>query len=185
MKKIIAILLTVVTAFTLAGCEKKLEADETPVTDLILENGTLKVGMELNTPPMESLDEQMKPVGFDVELIQAVADKLGLKVEIVETTEKNLLPSLSAKIYDCVISAVPITEENEKDYYVTRPYADITSVREQIQNKEAEGRLGIFVSRKNGQLMLRIDEALKELQSEGKIAEISQKYFEKDITQGL
>ena len=170
MKKIVAIVIAVVTLLTMAGCEKKLEADGTPVNDLLLESGILKVGMELKVPPMEALDEEMK---------------LGVKVEIVDTTEKNLLPSLGAKVYDCAISTIPITEDNQKEYYVTRPYADITLVKDQISNKEAEGQLGIFVSRKNGQLMLRIDKALEELRSEGKVSELSQQYFGTDITEGL
>ena len=177
MKKIVAIVIAVVTLLTMAGCEKKLEADGTPVNDLLLESGILKVGMELKVPPMEALD--------DVDLIYAVAEKLGVKVEIVDTTEKNLLPSLGAKVYDCAISTIPITEDNQKEYYVTRPYADITLVKDQISNKEAEGQLGIFVSRKNGQLMLRIDKALEELRSEGKVSELSQQYFGTDITEGL
>lgn len=185
MKKIVAIVIAVVTLLTMAGCEKKLEEDGTPVNDLLLESGILKVGMELKVPPMEALDEEMKPVGFDVDLIYAVAEKLGVKVEIVDTTEKNLLPSLGAKVYDCAISTIPITEDNQKEYYVTRPYADITLVKDQISNKEAEGQLGIFVSRKNGQLMLRIDKALEELRSEGKVSELSQQYFGTDITEGL
>ena len=68
---------------------------------------------------------------------------------------------------------------------MTRPYADITLIKDQISNKEAEGQLGIFVSRKNGQLMLRIDKALEELRSEGKVSELSQQYFGTDITEGL
>lgn len=53
MKKIVAIVIAVVTLLTMAGCEKKLEADGTPVNDLLLESGILKVGMELKVPPMK------------------------------------------------------------------------------------------------------------------------------------
>ena len=45
MKKIVAIVIAVVTLLTMAGCEKKLEADGTPVNDLLLESGILKLSL--------------------------------------------------------------------------------------------------------------------------------------------
>ena len=62
---------------------------------------------------------QKRPVileGFEVEVAQKLADKLNLELEIVDTSEKNLLKSLDADLYDCVISAVGISDWNDTHY---------------------------------------------------------------------
>lgn len=75
MKKLVAVLVAVMTAgLVLSGCSKKPEKGE-----FTIEKGVLKVGMEIGYPPMEYYDVDGKtPIGFDVALGNAVAERLGL-----------------------------------------------------------------------------------------------------------
>lgn len=77
--------------------------------------GTLKVATDATYPPLEYIDEadqQMK--GIDPDLIQALADKLGLKVELVQAKFDGILPGLTAGKYDMAISGFADRKEREE-----------------------------------------------------------------------
>ena len=169
------VLCFVTTLFS--GCAGKSKEDARP-----LENGVLKVGMNLNIDSMCYLSEESsKPEGFEVELARKLAEKTGLELEIIDTSQKNLLKSLDGEIYDCTISAVGIADWNEHHYSRTKAYADISSVKEQINPDIKYTKIAVFTKKYNPMAEL-LDEKLDELKKDGSLKEISQKYFQKDIT---
>lgn len=170
-----AVLCFILTA--LSGCIGESRKDAKP-----LENGVLKVGMNLNIDAMCYLSEESsRPEGFEVELAGKLAEKTGLKLEIIDTSEKNLLKSLDGEIYDCVISAVGIAEWNEHHYSRTKAYADISSVENQTNLKTEYTKIAVFTKKYNPMVQV-LDEKLDEIKKDGTLKEISQKYFGKDIT---
>ncbi len=81
----------------------------TPPNDLIT-SGTLTVGSDTTYPPQEYIDTTThQPAGFDVDLITAVAHKMGLQAKVVTTNFNTILNSLASKRFDVVISAVSVT----------------------------------------------------------------------------
>ena len=76
--------------------------------------GLLTVGSDTTYPPME-YKEGDKIVGFDVDLTQAIADKLGLKLDYQSTAWDGIIPALVAHKFDMVMSAVTITEDRKKE----------------------------------------------------------------------
>lgn len=144
MKKLIAVTLISAMVFALAACSSK-EADtstkeDTAVTEetskeeatdatteeassLTLKEGVLQVGMEVGYPPMEYLDEDgTTKIGFDVEVAQAVAEELGLELELQDTAWDGIFASLDSDRYDCIISAVSINDERKAAYNLTEAY---------------------------------------------------------------
>jgi len=87
--------------------------------------GTLTVASDLSNPPLEFIDEATgRPVGFDLDLITAIGQRLGLKVNILNTKIEILVSDLENKRYDVAISALPITPDlqaraNLIPYYTT------------------------------------------------------------------
>lgn len=159
-----------------AGCGRESKKAAEP-----LEKGTLKVGMNLSIPSMCYLDKESgQPEGFEVELAGKLAEQMGLKLEIVDTSKENLLKSLDAKLYDCVISATGIAAWNESHYSHTAPYADVSSVREQIKTEQEFTDIAVF-TKKNNPMAKVLDEKLTELKKSGTLTELSKKYFDKDI----
>lgn len=147
-----------------------------------IETGVLKVGMNLKIPMMCELPEKAeKPEGFEVELAQALADKLNLKLEIIDASEENLLKALDADLYDCVISAVGIADWNDTHYDHTTAYADISSVKEQIGITSENTRIAVF-TRKHNLMRDELEAKLQMMRNDGSLKELSEKYFEKDIT---
>jgi polar amino acid transport system substrate-binding protein len=90
---------------------------------LTLKQGVLSIGMEIGYPPFEYYDVDGKtPIGFDVEMANALAAKLGLKTEFIDTAWDGIFAGVATNKYDCVISAATITDERKVAYDFTRPY---------------------------------------------------------------
>jgi polar amino acid transport system substrate-binding protein len=90
---------------------------------LTMKEGVLTVGMEIGYPPMEYFDTDGKtPIGFDVELSKALAAKLGLEFEYVDTAWDGIFAGVDTGKYDCIISSVTYTEERAAQFNFTKPY---------------------------------------------------------------
>lgn len=89
---------------------------------------TLRVGLNAEFAPFEFLDNNQKPQGFDVDLIQALAKQGGFEVEFKHTPWDSLFPALNNGDIDVVASAVTITEDRKKTMDFTEPYYQITQV---------------------------------------------------------
>jgi len=77
--------------------------------------GTLSVGSELTYPPKEFVDTATgKPTGFDIDLITAMADRMGLKTNIVSTRFDTIIDDLNNKRFDVIISGMHVTPEREQ-----------------------------------------------------------------------
>lgn len=84
--------------------------------------GALKIGTEGTYAPFSYHDESGKLAGFDVEIAQAIAAKLGVKAEFVEGKWDGLIAGLDAKRYDTVINEVGITDARKQKYDFSDPY---------------------------------------------------------------
>ena len=89
----------------------------------LIKEGTLTVGMEIGYPPFEDKAENGDPIGYDVDLVYALADKLGLEVNIVDTAFDVIFAGIGTN-YDCVVSAVTITDERRENCLFSDPYID-------------------------------------------------------------
>ena len=91
----------------------------------IRQTGVWRVGMDPSFPPFENLDAATgRPVGFDVDLAQAIADSWGVRVEIVSIGFDQLVDAVDAKRIDSALSALPVFEERARDVSFSRPYFD-------------------------------------------------------------
>ncbi|WP_307859058.1 amino acid ABC transporter substrate-binding protein [Desertivibrio insolitus] len=61
-------------------------------------------------------------VGYDVEIAQAVADKLGVEAKFEETQWDAIFAGLDAGRFDAIANQVSITPEREQDYLFSEPY---------------------------------------------------------------
>jgi phosphonate transport system substrate-binding protein len=84
--------------------------------------GVLTIGSDIQFPPFEDYDETGAIVGFDVELIQEVADRIGLEVEFVDTDFEVVFTQLATGRFDVVASAAAITPQRAQQVTFSRPY---------------------------------------------------------------
>ena len=88
-----------------------------------IKEGTLMVGIEIGYPPMEYFDEDGKtPIGFDVEMATALAEDMGLELELVDTAWDGIFAGVDTDKYDVVISAVSWTEDRNDKMLLSKTY---------------------------------------------------------------
>lgn len=84
---------------------------------------TLRVGSETVYPPFEYLDSATgKYVGFDIDLLEAVAKHAGLTPKITSMGLDGLIPALMSGSVDVAVSALTITKERSAKVDFTKPY---------------------------------------------------------------
>jgi len=103
MKKFALVSLIVLAALALTACGGG--ADK------------VQVATDATWPPFEYVDETSKAiVGFDIDLLNAIAAETGLEVEVVNVSWDPLLAGMAECTYDAAISAMTITEERKQQF---------------------------------------------------------------------
>lgn len=114
MKKVI--LLSVFTAPLLLS-----QANAATCLATIQQRG-LTVGTSPDYPPYESLDQNNKIVGYDIDVINAIGKKMGVKVNVVGQNFDGLVPALISKKIDLIAAGMTVTPERKKTVNFTAPY---------------------------------------------------------------
>ena len=73
-------------------------------------------------PPMEYVDESKAIVGFDIDMMNAIAAAMGFKVEYKNTAWDGIFAGLEGSAYDAILSSVTITDERKQKYDFSDPY---------------------------------------------------------------
>jgi polar amino acid transport system substrate-binding protein len=94
-------------------------ADATLVTD-----GTLTICSDIPYAPFEFEDDNGELTGFDVELVNAMAEEMNLETEFKTTPFDTIIPALTAGNCDVIVSATTITEERSEQVLFSDPYFD-------------------------------------------------------------
>lgn len=106
--------------------EAEPEVDTEDLLAQITERGTITVAMEGTWAPWTYHDvESNELVGYDVEVAQAIAEKLGVEAEFVEGEWDGLFAGLDSGRYDMVVNGVEVTEARAQAYDFTEPYGYI------------------------------------------------------------
>ncbi|HKG63012.1 MAG TPA: glutamate ABC transporter substrate-binding protein [Solirubrobacteraceae bacterium] len=133
--------LALVLGLVLAGCGDDEEpsggggeATSTPAADVekfdagtplgdIQEKGEIVIGVKYDVPPFGFNNPKSGKVeGFDVDLGQAVADKLGVKPKFIEAISDNRIPFLQDGTADLILSTMTINEERVGQIEFSDPY---------------------------------------------------------------
>jgi len=266
-KGILILILVIVMTLGLIGCAgNTTDENSSDATDNLLEEiqakGVITIGIEGTYPPYTYRDESSDELsGYDVDIARAIAEKLGVEAEFVETKWDSIIAGLDAERYDAIINQVGITAERQEKYDFSKPYtytkgslivaednSEITTFDDLAGKKAAQtvtsnwaataesygatiegtdgfsqsielvltGRAdatlnddvtfydykkvkpeakvkivatsdevnvsGVMIRKENEELLAAIDKALDELRAEGKLKEISEKYFGADVS---
>jgi polar amino acid transport system substrate-binding protein len=118
---------------------------------MTIKPGVLMVGMEIGYPPMEYLAADGKtPIGFDVDMAKAIAEKLNLRVEFIDTAWDGIFEGVNTRKYDCIMSSVTITPARINAYNFSKPYIQNTlaivmpkNTRHVVKNPQDLAGLGV------------------------------------------
>lgn len=178
MKKLLAVLLAgVMTMAMLTACGSTTEpaeaetqeaeaaeatdeaADTADTTEAVvtvdseaLADGVLVVGTNAEFPPFEFVGDDGEPDGFDIALIKAIGEKLGVEVQVENMEFASLVSSIGSKI-DVAIAGMTVTDERKEavdfsdSYYVAVQYVLLPegseiATAEDLKNKTIGVQLG-------------------------------------------
>ncbi|MBR7164003.1 MAG: basic amino acid ABC transporter substrate-binding protein [Clostridia bacterium] len=111
--KIVSLLLAVVmTAALLGAC-----------AGTTTEKDVLTMGTNAAFPPYEFVDENNNVAGIDAEIAAAVAEKLGMKLEIKDMAFDSLITAVSSGSVDVVLAGMTVTPEREESVNFSESYA--------------------------------------------------------------
>jgi polar amino acid transport system substrate-binding protein len=82
------------------------------------------VGTDAAYAPFESQNEKGEIVGFDIDIVKAIAAKAGIEVKFVNTPWEGIFNALAQGDRDMVVSAVTITDERKQTMDFSEPYFD-------------------------------------------------------------
>ncbi len=108
MKKLLLLLASLVFSFGLAQVD--------------LGGRVLKVGSDTTYPPFETVSESGEIVGFDVDVLNAICERINCVAEFQTTAWDGIFAALAAGEFDMVVSGVSITEERDQIVDFTDPY---------------------------------------------------------------
>ncbi len=91
--------------------------------DDIRKAGVLRAAVFDGNPPFGSVDEKTHDiVGYDIDFAQAIADKIGVKLQLVPTNPANRIPLLQSDKADLIVADITITPERAKVIDFSYPY---------------------------------------------------------------
>jgi polar amino acid transport system substrate-binding protein len=115
-------------AMACAGLSGVLPQAHADTLDQVMQKKVLRVAIDLNAPPYGMKNDTMQEIGSDVETARLLAGDLGVKLEIVPTTQANRIPFLLTNKADIVISSLSITDQRKQVIDFSLPYAVIQSI---------------------------------------------------------
>ena len=87
------------------------------------EGGVLRMGTNATFPPYEYMDENNEVAGIDAEIAAAIADKLGMELDITDMAFESLIPALQAGTIDIVLAGMTVDPERAEQVNFTDTYA--------------------------------------------------------------
>ena len=96
---------------------------EGDVLEQIRADGVLRVSNTQANPPYSFVDESNNVVGFDVDVAEEIASRMGIdEVEFIVGTFQTFIPGLQSDKWDVVVSGLTITEERQEQVDFSCPY---------------------------------------------------------------
>lgn len=167
MKKITALMMTVLMLLSLAACGKSAETGTTDTKaegetkasesdmEYVKNKGTLVVGIT-DFEPMDYQDADGNWIGFDADMAKAFAESLGVKVEFVEIDWDNKIMELDGKTIDCVWNGMTLVDEVLSSMECSNPYCNNAQIvivpsdkAEQYQDVDSLSDLNFAVEAKS------------------------------------
>ncbi|QKZ02664.1 MULTISPECIES: transporter substrate-binding domain-containing protein [Pseudomonas] len=132
MKKYLSMLLLGVMALGAVGSAQAGAIDEA------VKRGTLRVGMDPTYMPFEMTDKRGEIIGFEVDLLKAMAKSMGVKLELVSTSLDGIIPALLTDKFDMIGSGLTLTQERNLRINFSDPFIVVGQtllIRKDLQDK--------------------------------------------------
>ena len=130
MKKLLALMLALLMVFAFCGCGEEAVEENTE------EVKVLTMGTNAAFPPYEMVDEDGTIIGIDAEIAAAIAEKMGMTLEIKDMAFDSLITAVSSGAVDVVLAGMTVTAERMEAVNFSDSYA--TGIQVVIVTEDSE-----------------------------------------------
>jgi len=116
-----AVFLLAITSLVVVGCGSSSDTTDSTSSSGGSGGEPLTVGSDIPYPPFEQ-GKSGDYTGFDIELMEAIGEKIGRAPEFQDTSFETIFRDVAQGKFEAVISAATITEEREKEVAFSDPY---------------------------------------------------------------
>ncbi len=116
IKKYLSRLLVGVTALV------AVTAAQAGAIDDAVKRGTLRVGMDPTYMPFQMTNKRGEIIGFEVDILKAMAKSMGVKFEAVSTAYDGIIPALLTDKFDMIGSGMTLTQERNLRLNFSEPF---------------------------------------------------------------
>ena len=102
----------------LSGCSSSSQS----LLDRVRDDGVLVVGTEGTYSPFSYQGGDGQLTGYDIDVINAVGDELGVRVDFVQTPFDSIFAGLQSQRFDLIANQVSITPARQSAYDLSKPY---------------------------------------------------------------
>ncbi|MGM8211473.1 transporter substrate-binding domain-containing protein [Virgibacillus sp. W0430] len=113
------------------------ESAEDEALQKIIDSEVIRVGFEGTYRPFNFLNDENEYTGFDVDIANEIAERMGVKAEFIATSWDSLIGGVKADKFDVIIAQMTVTEERKQSVDFTDPYVVTGSVL--ITREDTEG----------------------------------------------
>ena len=118
LKKIFALSLALIMIMVcMTACGSKVLTVES-----VQKAGKLTIGTSPDFPPFESLTNDGKVEGIEIDILNLICDELGVELEIKQMDFDSVLPGVQAGKFNVGVSGISVTPEREKNTLFSTPY---------------------------------------------------------------
>ncbi|MGR2739130.1 transporter substrate-binding domain-containing protein [Billgrantia sp. Q4P2] len=96
---------------------------EADTLEAIESRGIIRIAVPQDFPPFGSVDADLQPRGYDIDMANYLADQMGVRLELVTVTSANRIPYLQTGMVDLVISSLGKNPEREAAIDFSAAYA--------------------------------------------------------------
>ncbi|MBP0600381.1 basic amino acid ABC transporter substrate-binding protein [Herbaspirillum sp. LeCh32-8] len=141
--------LLLLCAALLSACDKSSPAPSSSPAAAAQAQQVYRVGTDAAYAPMEMMVDGKQPTGFDIDLMSAIAERGGFRIEFINTPFESIFNSLLQGDRDLLISAITITPERLRSVSFSEPYFEarqlIVTVGGQLRVRGAGDLSGLKV----------------------------------------
>ena len=123
-KTIWTVILCLTCTFLISACSPSSDNS----LDRVNNAGSMSFGMSSGYPPFCFYNNRNELVGYDVDVANEIAKRLGVQPKLIDTEWKDIINNLNAGVYDGIVSSISVTDERMALVNFSIPYYHSKSV---------------------------------------------------------
>ena len=152
--------------FTILSCTGR-RTDQEGINDSslarVIINNELVVGVDPSTPPLSFYSSTGQIAGYEIDIAQAVADKLGVKLRLVPITTANRIAKLENRTINYIASGFINNETNAERFLLSTPYLRDALVVVVLRSMDGTVMFNQFSDLRNKRIGMLADEEMREI----------------------